>query len=162
MPDARGPHAVLGGESQHGVDLTDRVAVDRRGIQSTQVVGAGPSGIGEQLEHAGATQHAVLRERDDLHRERTVVLGDRRVYRLDPTEPDPRVDVDVGADRGGAVPHELGEHAPGDLDRRDAELVTPGALVPDAALGAAFAAVRLPGKPPPRLVDVRVRVDETG
>ena len=141
------PHAVLGGESQHGVDLTDRVAVDRRGIQSTQVVGAGPSGTGEQLEHAGATQHAVLRERDDLHRERTVVLGDRRVHRLDPTEPDPRVDVDVGADRGGAVPHELGEHAPGDLDRRDAELVTPGALVPDAALRAAFAAVPLPGKP---------------
>lgn len=141
MPDARGPHAVLGGESQHGVDLTDRVAVDRRGIEPAQVVGAGPSGIGEQLEHAG------LRERDDLHRERTVVLGDRRVYRLDPTEPDPRVDVDVGADRGGAVPHELGEHAPGDLARRDAELVTPGALVPDAALRAAFAAVPLPGKP---------------
>ena len=155
-------HAVLGGEREHGVDLPDRVAIDRRRVEAAEVVGAGAGRVGEQLEHAGAAQHAVLRERDDLDGERVAVVGDRLADDLDAAQAEPRVDVDVRADRGRAVAHELGEHALRDAEGRNAELVAAGALVADATLGAALAAVRLPGEPPPRLVDVRVRVDEPG
>ncbi len=124
------------------------------------MLNAGAGGVAQQLEHAGAAQHAVLRKRDDLHRECAVVVRGRLANRLDAAQPESEVDVDVRAHRGRAVRDELLEHVAGDLRRWHPDLVAPGTLVPDVPLGAALAAVGLPRQPPPRLVDVRVGVHE--
>ena len=91
-----------------------------------------------------AAQHAVLGERHDLGREGAVVLGDGLAHDLDAAHPESEVDVDVGAQGRRAEAHELGEDAARDVEARDAELVTTGPLVADAAVRSAFAAVRLP------------------
>jgi len=124
------------------------------------VLDAGAGGVAQQLEHAGVAQHAVLRKRDDLHRECAVVVRGRLAHCLDAAQAESEVDVDVRAHRGRAVRDELLEHVAGDLRRRHPDLVAPGTLVPNAPLGAALAAVGLPRQPPPRLVDVRVGVHE--
>lgn len=105
------------------------------------MLNAGAGGVAQQLEHAGAAQHAVLRKRDDLHRECAVVVRGRLANRLDAAQPESEVDVDVRAHRGRAVRDELLEHVAGDLRRWHPDLVAPGTLVPDVPLGAALAAV---------------------
>ena len=114
------------------------------------------------LEHAGATEDSVLRERDDLDREGSVVGGGGLAHGLDGADIDVRIDIHVRADGRRAVAHELREHPLGDLGARVAELASACAIVPDPALGAAFAAIGLPGEAEPRHVDVGVRVHEAG
>ena len=154
--------AVLRGEGEDRVELADRVAVDARRVDAAEVLDAAARGLAHHVEHAGPAQHAVLRERDDLDGECAVVGCRGLAHRVDRAESDVGVDVHVGADRRGAVADELVEDAPGDVGARVAELAAPLALVADAALGAALAAVRLPREPDPRHVDVGVRVHETG
>lgn len=156
------PRAMLGGDRHDRVKLADRVAVDACGVEAADVLDAVGGGAGEQIDHARPAQHAVLRERDDLARHGLAVVGERFAHHLDAAQPDAGVDIDVRADARRAVPHEFCEHPAGDVYAGDAEFVAPRALVPDAALGAALAPVRLPRPAPPRLVDVRVGVDESG
>ena len=92
-------------------------------------------GAVEEGEYAGAAQHTVLREGHDLDGQRTVVGGDGLTHGLDAAQLEPQIDVDVRADRGGAVAHELLEDIAGDLCRRHPDLVAVGPLVTDAALG---------------------------
>ena len=152
--------AVLGGEAEDRVELTDRVAVDARGIDSAHVVDAVAGGLAHEIEHAGATDDAVLREGDDLDDQCPLVRRGGFAHRLDRSDADIRIDVHMGADSGGAVADELRQHAFRDLGARIAEVAAAASLVADPALGAAFAGVGLPGEPEPRHVDVRMRVDE--
>lgn len=155
-------HAVLGGEGEDRVDLADRVAVDRSRIEPAHMIDARARRGVEEFENARAAEHAVLRERDDLHRQCAVVRGDGLTHDLYAAQPEPEVDVDVRADGRRPVRDELLEHIAGDRRRRHPDLVAPGALMTDPTLGAALAAIGLPRQTPPRLVDVRVRVHEPG
>src|SRR5690606_871379 len=61
-------NAGIGRERHHRIDLSYRVAIDRGGVESAHPAdGFAGSGLAQQLEHAGSSQHAVLRECHDLH-----------------------------------------------------------------------------------------------
>ena len=107
------PDAAALGDREQAVQLGDRVPVDRRGVDPADARHAGCGRLIEQLQHAGTPDHAVLRERHDLHLDRAGQRGRRRADRLDAAQPDPEVDVDMGAGRGRPVPQELPQHRRG-------------------------------------------------
>jgi len=96
------PAAVFRDDREEPVELTDRVVIDQHRVQAADVLGSLRGRLLEELEHAGASQHAVLRERHDRELDGAVEARGGLADRVDAPETDTRIDVDVGAHARGA------------------------------------------------------------
>jgi hypothetical protein len=120
-PSSAGSCRWMSTPTPWSADSASRASICPTGSRSI-VAGSSPPmcstpsrGAVEEGEYAGAAQHPSCGKADDLDGQRTVVGGDGLTHGLDAAQLEPQIDVDVRADRGGAVAHELLEDVAGDL-----------------------------------------------
>ena len=95
--------AVFLGQREHRVELPSRIAVDATGVEPANHVGAIGQRRLHQLQRAGPAHQTRLREGHDLDVDCVAILLARDCHSLESREPDVGVDVDMAANRGGAL-----------------------------------------------------------
>jgi hypothetical protein len=84
------------GDLEQSIQLADRVAVDRRRVEAADARRSLGRGLVQQLEYAGPTEYAILRERDDLHLHRIAKRRGGLAHVRDTAQADAEIHVDVG------------------------------------------------------------------
>ena len=157
--DAR---AVPLGQAEDDVEVAHRVAVHAGRVDPADHRDPACQGLVEELLGAGVGQDAVLWERHLLDAHPVREPGCRLVDRLDPTQPDDRVDVGVGADQRGAEGAHPLQQGGDPVDVRHTELCPAIEVVRDPVGERVAGRVRDPRPAVQRLVEVAVRLDQPG
>ncbi len=147
-------------QPEDGIELSFRIAVDRRGVESAHHLGAHAQSFFDQLEGSGPDQQTALRKRDDLDRNRGRQIVTRAQHAFQTRQSDIGIDIDKSAHVGRPSRDHPLDGPCRLLARIDPPFDSQPPLVVDHLLDTGPDLVAIPSETQQTLVDMRVRIDE--